>query len=93
VTTRTRATPSAGSITTRAISGAATASASSTARRPGTLPRARLNTVAMIRIRATLANSDGSIWKPPGRLIQALAPLTSAPTGVSTASRASSVTP
>ncbi len=34
-TTRTRATPSAGSITTRAISGAAAARARSTERRPG----------------------------------------------------------
>ena len=93
-TIRTRATPSAGSITTRAISGAATARARSTERRPGVAPhRAWLNTVAMPRISATFANSDGSICSPPGSEIHAFAPLISEPRGVSTASRPSSVTP
>ena len=79
-TTSTRATPRAGSITTRAISGAAQARASSTERRPG-VPRHRawLNTVAMTRTSATFANSDGSTWKPPGREIHACAPLMSEP--------------
>ena len=92
-TTSTMATPSAGSITTRAISGAATARASSTERRPGRVPRARLNTVATIRMSATLANSEGSTWNPPGREIQACAPLMSEPSGLSTASRPSRVAP
>jgi hypothetical protein len=92
-TTMTMATPSAGSITTRAISGAATARASSTERTPGLATRAWPNTVATIRMRATLANSDGSTWKPPGREIQACAPLMVEPSGVSTAIRASRVAP
>ena len=32
-----------------------------------------------------LPNSDGSIWKPPGTVIQDLDPLTEAPSGLSTA--------
>ena len=92
--TRTRATPSAGSITTRASSGAAAARARSTERRPGVARhRAWLNTVARTRTSATFANSDGSIWKPPGSEIHACAPLISEPMGASTASRPSSVTP
>ncbi len=92
-TTRTMATPRAGSMMTSAISGAATARASSTDRRPSTAPqRGWLNTVAMARISTTLANSDGSTWKPPGRSIQARAPLTSWPSGVRTAPRPSRVT-
>ena len=91
-TASTRATPSAGSFTTRASSGAAQARASSTERRPG-VPRHRdrLNTVARARTSATFANSDGSTWKPPGRLIHACAPLTA--WVANTASRPSTVAP
>jgi hypothetical protein len=34
----------------------------------------------------TLANSDGSAWKPPGSAIQECAPLTMLPSGLSTTS-------
>ena len=43
----------------------------------------------MTRMSPILANSDGSTWKPAGRLIQALAPLTLVPSGLSTAARPS----
>jgi hypothetical protein len=99
VTASTTAAPSAGSTATRASTGAAQASAISTERTPG-VPAGRasplrgsLITYATIRTSATLANSDGSIWNPPGTEIQACAPLTCAPSGDSTASRPSSVTP
>jgi len=49
--------------------------------------------IAIITMSATLANSDGSTWNPPGSEIHAFAPLTSEPSGVSTASRASRVAP
>jgi hypothetical protein len=54
---------------------------------------APLKIIAVITISATLANSDGSTWNPPGREIHAFAPLTSEPSGESTASRASRVAP
>ena len=95
-TTSTRATPRAGSITTRPISGAAQASAVNSERTPGPpeIPgRAWLKIIAIPRISATFANSDGSTWKPPGSEIHACAPLMSEPIGVSTASRPSTVTP
>ena len=60
---------------------------------PGRSPRAPAKIMAVIRISATLANSDGSTWNPPGREIHAWAPLMSEPTGVSTASRASTHPP
>jgi hypothetical protein len=44
------------------------------------------SSTAVDRISASLANSDGSIWKPPGTAIHAFAPFTDAPSGVSTAS-------
>ena len=96
-TTSTRATPRAGSTTTRPISGAAQrqrdeqgpdAGAAGDAGR-----RTRLKTIAITRISAILANSFGSTWKPPGSEIQARAPLTTEPSGVSTASRPSTVPP
>ncbi len=91
----TSATPSAGSLMTRATSGAAHTTASATSRNSGRLPPSpsRLSIMAQISTRPSLANSDGSTWKPPGRLIHALAPFTELPSGVSTASRASSATP
>ena len=95
-TTSTRATPRAGSITTRPISGAAQASARSSERTPGPpeVPgRAWLKIIAVIRISATFANSFGSTWKPPGSENHARAPLTTEPSGVSTASRPSTVAP
>ena len=95
-TTSTRATPRAGSTTTRPISGAAQASAMNSARTRGP-PEAVgwlwLKIIAVIRISAILPNSFGSTWKPPGRENQACAPLTTEPSGVSTASRASTVPP
>ena len=95
-TTSTRATPRAGSITTRPISGAAQPSARNSARTRGPPEadgRAWLKTIAVIRINAIFANSFGSTWKPPGRENQARAPLTTEPSGVSTASRATTVPP
>ena len=57
------------------------------------LPSDGLKIIAVIRISAILPNSFGSTWKPPGRENQACAPLTTEPSGVSTASRASRVPP
>jgi hypothetical protein len=98
----TSAMPSAGSIATNAIIGSPQASTSATPRsrgpvRSGNRRLARscisLNSMAVIRMIATLPNSGGSIWKPPGRAIQPFEPLTVEPSGVSTATRLSSDTP
>ena len=48
---------------------------------------------AVPRTSPSLANSDGSIWNPPGSAIQAFAPLTRCPAGLSTASSSSSDKP
>ena len=94
VNTRTRVTPSAGSFSTRAISGAAASAAQQTSlivgRPDGSFRRDSSH--AANRIRPSLANSDGSTWKPPGSAIQAFAPFTDWPTA-STASRSSSDRP
>jgi hypothetical protein len=77
-TTSTRATPRAGSTTTRPISGAAQASAMNSARTrgpPEAVGRLWLKIIAVIRISAILPNSFGSTWKPPGSENQARAPL------------------
>ena len=97
-TTSTRATPRAGSITTSPISGAAQASVMNSVRTRGPPEAApvwilELKVIAMTRISAIFANSFGSIWKPPGSENQARAPLTTEPSGVSTATRASTVPP
>jgi hypothetical protein len=82
-------------LTTSAISGAAHTMASAISRGRGRFPwsPSRLSTRAQISTSASLANSDGSTWNPPGRLIQACAPLTTLPSGLSTATRPSSPTP
>ena len=84
-----------GSLTTSPASGAAHTTASMTSRSSGRFPPSPsgLSISAQISTRPSLANSDGSTWNPPGRLIHALAPLTDEPSGLSTASRASSVSP
>ena len=94
--------PSAGSMMTRPMSGRPQAITMPTSRRLGpgrpadgsrAPSRSSLNSNAVIRMRAILAYSDGSIWKPPGRSIQPAAPLTVAPSGVSTASSPSRARP
>ena len=64
------------------------ASASATSSAPGREARSCRSPriTASIRIIPILANSDGSIWNPPGSAIQECAPLTVAPSGLSTTS-------
>ena len=94
--------PSAGSITTRPMSGSPAAMTIPTSRRLGSdrpVPgsrapsRSSLNSMAVIRMSAILAYSEGSTWNPAGRSIQPLAPLTVDPSGVRTTSSPSTATP
>ncbi len=68
---------------------AATPAASPTVRSRGLVSpwRSSPRMIAVVRMMASLANSDGSIWKPPGSEIQEWAPLTMLPSGVSTTAR------
>ncbi len=81
-------TPRSGSRSTSAIGTIAHPSVRATARIPGRPPglRATLRNMADIRMTEILPNSDGSIWKPAGSVIQDLEPLTGVPSGVSAAS-------
>ena len=94
--TSTSVTPRAGSVATSAISGAAASAARAAFLIPGRpaagrpTPRRYANTSAVAKMTASLANSDGSTWKPPGSAIHAYAPFTVVPAGVSTASSNSS---
>ncbi len=82
-------TPRAGSRSTSATGISASTRTPAACRGPGIRPLSRSSpkTTAMIRTSPILANSEGSTWKPAGRLIQALAPLTLVPSGLSTAAR------
>ncbi len=84
-------TPRAGSRSTSTTGISASARTPAACRGPGIRPLSRSSpkTTAMMRMSPILANSDGSTWKPAGRLIQALAPLTVVPSGLSTAARPS----
>ena len=88
-------TPRAGSRSTRATGISASSSTLAASRGRGIRPLSRRspNTTAAISTSAILANSDGSTWKPAGRLIHALAPLTEVPSGLSTAIRPSTAAP
>ncbi len=88
VTTSTSITPSAGSRSTSRISGAAASAASPASFSPGRPDSSwrRDSSHAADRTSPSLANSDGSIWNPPGSAIQAFAPFTLCPAGESTAS-------
>ncbi len=87
-------TPRAGSRSTSATGISARASTPAACFGPGTRPLSRSSpkTTAMTRTSPILANSEGSTWKPAGRLIQALAPLTVVPSGLSTATSPSTAT-
>ena len=88
-------TPRSGSAATSAIGTAAAPTVSHTWRSRGLVSPCGmlLSRIAPTRMIAILAYSDGSIWNPPGSEIQDFAPLTTLPSGVSTASRPRHDTP
>ena len=82
------ATPRSGSATTRTSGTRQQPIVSATARSRGRVSPCRISPrmMAATRMIDSLAYSDGSIWKPPGSEIHDLAPFTTLPSGVSTAS-------
>ena len=80
-------TPRSGSLATSTIGTNANTAARPTARSLGRplAWRISLRNIAPIRMMAILPNSEGSIWKLAGSVIQDLEPLTGVPSGVSTA--------